>query len=576
MSKMNIRGSEYPLKKIFSDDFVFTIPPYQRAYAWTTEESEELLQDLLRAMHGEEESIDELPPYFLGSIVLIKDDEPDAQVVDGQQRLATLTMLLSALRSLVKPEYIDGLTSFLCEKGNIITGTPKRYRLRLRERDAEFFQKYIQDEDGIAELQNLPTSSLPESQRNIRDNTLGFIRELQKLSEKHLMALTQFIMNRCFLIVVSVSSPNLDSVYRIFSVLNSRGLDLSYPDILKSDILRDVPTEQLEDYATKWEALEAMLSRDTFEKLFIYLRAIFSRKPQSKGMIEEFQEYVYPRRPKSSTPQEFIDNTLHRTAHALNYILKANYSNKNLTRDAEEKINGMFRLLNQLDYDRQSEHTRWIPPALYYFFLNRHQPELLLRFLTDLERLAVSFMLRRVPPYQRFDRYYDLLRAIHEGIDLYAPNSPLQLTSRECQEVLRMLNGDMYHMHYVCRYILLRLDGKLSEGVASYDYKTISIEHVLPQRPSPESKWVKTFPSKEMREKYVHRLGNLVLLSQGRNMKAENFDFDEKKYKYFMTNGGISPFVLTTQVLRHQEWTPTVIDQRQNQLVVTLKQLWRL
>src|SRR2546428_4753173 len=231
MSKMNIRGSEYPLKKIFSDDFVFTIPPYQRAYAWTTEESEELLQDLLRAMHGEEESIDELPPYFLGSIVLIKDDEPDAQVVDGQQRLATLTMLLSALRSLVKPEYVDGLTSFLCEKGNIITGTPKRYRLRLRERDAQFFQKYIQDEGGIEELKKLINTSLPESQRNIRDNTLGFIGELQKLSEEDLVALTQFIINRCFLVVVAVSTPEIDSAYRIFSVLNSRGLDLAYSDI---------------------------------------------------------------------------------------------------------------------------------------------------------------------------------------------------------------------------------------------------------------------------------------------------------------------------------------------------------
>ncbi len=293
-------------------------------------------------------------------------------------------------------------------------------------------------------------------------------------------------------------------------------------------------------------------------------------------MIEEFHEYVYPRYPKASTPQEFIDNTLSPTAHALNYFTKANYSGKNLTKELGEKINGVLRLLNQLDYDRQSEHARWIPPALYYLFLNRHQPELLLRFLTDLERLAVSFMLRRVPPYQRFDRYYELLRAIHDGGDLYAPQSPLQLAPKECQEVLRILNADMYHMHYVCRYVLLRLDGKLSEGVASYDYKTISIEHVLPQRPSPESKWVKAFPSKEMREKYVHRLGNLVLLSQGRNMKAENFDFDEKKYKYFMTNGGISPFVLTTQVLRHQEWTPTVIDQRQNQLVGTLKQLWRL
>jgi uncharacterized protein with ParB-like and HNH nuclease domain len=94
MSKMIIRGSEYPIMKIFSDDFVFTVPPYQRAYAWTTEESEELLQDLMKAMDGYEDPIDDLPPYFLGSIVLIKGDEPDAQIVDGQQRLTTLTMLL--------------------------------------------------------------------------------------------------------------------------------------------------------------------------------------------------------------------------------------------------------------------------------------------------------------------------------------------------------------------------------------------------------------------------------------------------------------------------------------------------
>src|SRR5438270_4783498 len=101
MSKMNIHGSEYPIKKIFSDDFVFTIPLYQRAYAWTTEESEELLQDLLRAMGDGEEALEDLPPYFLGSIVLIKGDEPNAQIIDGQQRLTTLTMLLAALRSLI-------------------------------------------------------------------------------------------------------------------------------------------------------------------------------------------------------------------------------------------------------------------------------------------------------------------------------------------------------------------------------------------------------------------------------------------------------------------------------------------
>src|SRR6266436_9123558 len=233
MSNMYIRCSEYPIKKIFSDDFVFTIPLYQRAYAWSTEESEELLQDLLMAIGDYKKPIEDLPPYFLGSIMLIKDDEPDAQVIDGQQRLTTLTMLLAVLRSLIKSEYVDGLTSFLCEKGNVITGTPKRYRLQLRSRDAQFFRKYIQDGGGIGELKGLQGPSLPESQRNIRDNTLGFIRELQKLSADYLIKLTQFIVNRCFLIVVAVSSPDLDAVYRIFSVLNNRGLNLSYPDILK-------------------------------------------------------------------------------------------------------------------------------------------------------------------------------------------------------------------------------------------------------------------------------------------------------------------------------------------------------
>ena len=136
-------------------------------------------------------------------VVLIKeDDASDAQIIDGQQRLTTLTMLLAALRSLIKSEYAESLTSFLCEKGNVIIGTPKRYRLRLRERDAQFFLKYIQDEGGIEELKQLQGSLLAESQRNIRDNTLGFIRELRKLSEEQLIALTQFIVNCCFLIVV--------------------------------------------------------------------------------------------------------------------------------------------------------------------------------------------------------------------------------------------------------------------------------------------------------------------------------------------------------------------------------------
>ncbi len=570
MSKMIIRGAEHPIRKIFCDDFVFTIPLYQRAYAWTTEEAEELLQDLLRAMNGIEDAVDDLPPYFLGSIVLIKGDEPDAQIVDGQQRLTTLTMLLAVLRSLVNPQYADNLTFFLSEKENIITGTPKRYRLRLRKRDAIFFQQYIQDEGGIEKLKTLQEATLPDSQRNIRDNALSFMRELQKLSESQLMKLTQFIINRCFLIVVSVSAPDLDSVYRIFSVLNSRGLDLSYSDILKADIISTIPQNQQDEYASKWEETEAILGGETFENLFFHLRAIFSRKRAIKGLIEEFQTYVYPQNPRVSSPQHFIDEILVRYANALNNIVKANYQHTSLKKEQAKEINGMFKWLNQLD------HQRWIPPALDYFFQNWQQPHLVSRFLKDLERLVVSFVVCRIPPYKRIDRYCEILNFIYAREDLYAPNSPLQLTLRESRDFVRALNGDIYLMHHICRYILLRLDGLLSDGSASYDYETVSIEHVLPQRPAPESEWVQFFPTKEVHQKYVHRLGNLVLLSRGKNMKAENYDFDVKKNTYFRTKEGISPFVLTSQVLRHTEWTPAVIEQRQQALMANLKRLWRL
>lgn len=563
---MNIRGAEYPIKRIFHDDFFFTIPLYQRPYAWTTEEAEELLQDLLTAM-GDGEKTDDLPPYFLGSIVIIKDDEqPDAQVVDGQQRLTTLTMLLAALRNLIKSKFAADLTSFLCEKGNVIKGTPDRYRLRLRDRDSQFFERYIQEEGGIEDLKSLQEVLLPDSQRNIRDNTLGFIRELQALSAKQLVALAQFIINRCFLIVVSVSTPDLDSVYRIFSVLNNRGLNLSYPDILKAEIINSIPPSQQESYTKKWEDIEAILGRDLFEDLFFSLRSIFARERMRKGMIEEFHEYVHPGHPPISSPQDFIDNTLHRYANALNNIVNTNYHHGHMAKE----INGMFKWLNQLD------HGRWRPPALYYFVQNWNQPSSVLKFLTDIERLAISFMLCKIPPSKRIDRYCDLLQAIHDGRELDAPDSPLQLTSREHQEVLRILNGNIYLLHYPCRYILLRLDAKLSEGTASYDHRAITTEHVLPQNPSRNSEWIKSFPTTELREKYVHRLGNLVLLSRGKNIVAENYDFNLKKEKYFRTTDGISSFALTTQVLSFHEWTPAIIEQRQSQLMSVLRDLWRL
>jgi uncharacterized protein with ParB-like and HNH nuclease domain len=131
MSAVKIQATEYPIYKVFSNDFVFSIPLYQRPYAWTTEQAGELLEDLLSALGEGSEPIDNVNPYFLGSIVLIKGDKPSAQVVDGQQRLTTLTILLAALRTLVQPQFANALTELLYEKPNPLWGTPAHYRLTL-------------------------------------------------------------------------------------------------------------------------------------------------------------------------------------------------------------------------------------------------------------------------------------------------------------------------------------------------------------------------------------------------------------------------------------------------------------
>lgn len=222
------------------------------------------------------------------------------------------------------------------------------------------------------------------------------------------------------------------------------------------------------------------------------------------------------------------------------------------------------------------DNVDWIPPAVLYFSKNKDKPNMLFDFFTDLERLAASLMILRANINQRLDRYGRLLTYIDAGDDLNTSSSPLQITPQERSEILNVLDGNIYLSKNVPRYVLLRLDAALSDGNASYEYPLITIEHVLPQNPSDGSYWTKHFPEKEDREIFVHKLGNLVLLSRKKNSQARNYDFDKKKRQYFATDKGISPFVLTTQVLQEQEWTPGVIEKRQERLIEILSELWRL
>lgn len=557
-----IHATEKALFKVFSNDFAFSIPAYQRPYAWTREQASELLTDLLSFLGDGSESITDANPYFLGSIVLIKsEDAPEADVVDGQQRLTTLTILLAILRSLLSQESALEVTKFIYQKGNKFEGTDDRYRLKLRKRDEDFFRKHIQDGKSLDALLELDTSQLTDSQRNIQINARYFLEELQQLAEQRLEQFVHYLMTRCFLVVVS--TPDLDSAYRIFSILNARGLDLSLTDLLKAEIIGAIvhPSQQ-EKYTKIWEEEEEDLGRDTFQELFAHIRMIYRKAKLRETALSEFRNHIKPQ----EEPRQFIDGVLKPYSDALEIIKAANYQSND---KAANEVNSLLRWLNKID------NFDWIPPAILYFSQNHHNPTHLKRFFADLERLAAGLLILRADINERISRYGKLLAAIEGGTDLYALDSPLQLTSDESNQIINTLDGDLYLLKRIRLYVLLRLDSDLSKGVASYDYPVITVEHVLPQNPSAGSEWLKWFPNEKNRVQYVHRVGNLALLSRKKNSEAQNYDFSKKKEKYF-SRESVAAFALTSQVLHESTWTPAVVDQRQSDSLQSLKKIWRL
>jgi hypothetical protein len=132
-----LTAHEKPIKSIFSDEYAFEIPVYQRPYAWELSQVQDLLSDIQQA----EEDLGQ-QSYFLGSIVLVKKrTSAEASVIDGQQRLTTLTILIAVLRDLTtNADMFENRRRYVYQKGNPDEGTGDQYRLLTRAKDRAFFR----------------------------------------------------------------------------------------------------------------------------------------------------------------------------------------------------------------------------------------------------------------------------------------------------------------------------------------------------------------------------------------------------------------------------------------------------
>ena len=480
--------------------------------------------------------------------------------------MPSVSMFLAALTSHFDGDLRNDYMDYLKEPGRISQGIPYRPRLLLRQKDQPFFEKYIQNIQ-LDELIKINPTILPnEAQRHIQTNCKILLEKIDKAfkSVDEIKAFGSFLVQRCF--IVAVYTPSQQSAFRVFSVMNSRGLDLLPTDIIKADIMGNIfPEAQQEIYTDKWENLEVQTSRTGFNDLFGHVRMIFVKAKAKRTVLEEFREFVLP---TVSSGEELIDNVLTPYADSYCEIKDSHYnSNKNVS-----EVNDYLLWLNRID------NSDWMPSAILFLAQQRNEPDYVLWFFKKLERLAAYLNITSKDINKRIERYSKILSEIEAGThSMQAPLKIVELTDGEKKEFLETLDGNIYGLTARRRnYVILRLDSFVSCGGASYDSRILTIEHVLPQTVDPKSNWAKLWPNEDDRNIWLNKIANLVPLTRRHNSQAQNYDFDVKKTSYFTGKNGTTSYALTTQVLGEQDWGKSVVAARQHNLLNEFKNNWEL
>ena len=260
-TSQEIETKKVNINKLFTD-FWFRVPEYQRSYKWGSEEIDELLDDVRHAQGTAKDK-----EYFLGSVVLQKYLRTSGSltytcydVLDGQQRLTTLLITMAVLRDLATDAQLKArAVEAIYQEENQYENQPERIRIEFLIRDevGDFVEKFLKPDRGTEQRDLLEQcAELPNvSVSNMATATLYLRGWLGALAPEELNRLAVFLFNK--VIVIYVAAESLDDAFRLFTILNNRGLPLTNSDILKSMNVGTVTNEnKRRQYALLWEELE--------------------------------------------------------------------------------------------------------------------------------------------------------------------------------------------------------------------------------------------------------------------------------------------------------------------------------
>lgn len=549
------------LGKLLGPAHLFEVPAFQRAYSWTTDEAGQLIEDLLLAL-GEADARGAPVGYFLGPILLLDAAKPGAhgrsprrlQIIDGQQRLATLTVLTCVLRDLARRADGRALPELDRMIGDGANGARASYRLQMRGAAQRIMAEYIQPQG--ATLKEAPQGNLSEA-----DVLLLAVRDqlVEALSDRDASMLTRlaaFLHEACTVVVIT--SHDVDRAHRTFAALNNRGRPLDRCDIINAQLMDSVASSDLARLQREWEALSTRLGPG-LDMLFSHVRSAIgdARAP----VISEIGRLAAA----AGGGARFLDSILMPFGRAFAHILAADHSGS----PESAAINRHLRHLGWLP------STEWIPPLLLWWTRHGDDARAITAFLSRLDRLAFGMRVLGLGSDKRQARMQQIRAAIEKGHAVIEGGSPLDLVPEELRNIRHNLRDLHPRSQLSCKLVLMRLESEISGDDARLDTEELTVEHILPQKPARTSLWRNWFSDAEERQACTGSLGNLVLVPRALNERARNQDFERKHAIFFASNAPPLPS-LTEELRSLKTWDATLIRAREERLLATLDTMWQL
>ena len=548
-------AKEIKLLKFLQDDHQLYIPIFQRKYSWNSNQCEKLFEDILKVGSKNNNST-----HFIGSVVYMNEGLnmvgpiSKRMVIDGQQRLTTITLLISALAIFLKNNpiqnysYQDLVFYYL---SNTRASGEEKYKLILNDEDKKSLLKII---DNISS--NKSNDFNKTDSKTIINNYMFFLNRINKNNISNIIT----GLNKLNLIQIALEQGK-DNPQLIYESLNSTGLELSKADLIRNFVLMTFnPTEQKRIYEIYWKDMENGFNQTNLFDRFIrdYLTIKLNEIPKISEVYTKFKEFASNWNDMKELLKEI--NTYSK------YYFSICFGD-----DEDKNVKYAFKNFNYLK-------SNVCYPFLLTVYEDYDNKNISKEELLEIINIIESYVFRRSIceiPTNSLNKTFAIL---HNEIDknnyveslksiLLLKDSYKRFPNNE-EFKNHLLTKNVYNYNY-SKYLLSNLEN-YKHPKNYLNFKNYTIEHIMPQKLSED--WKKELGKNylEIHEKYLHTIGNLTLTAYNSELSDSSF-----KHKQEMKNGfKDSPLYLNKYISKLNSWSEEEINNRSNELIKLAIDIW--